>query len=138
MGISKYNASGCLDMTAHLAVRNMEREEKIFHIGYTTGYIDIRMDAFFPCTVKRGAKVFRLVRKYSSAEDKHRLLDFLNKTEQRYSHQIKCFEGQAAAATRKEEINYHSQQLKEARRKLAMTQRNIAQFKEITGYNEEV
>ena len=48
MGISRYNASGYLDMTAHLAIQNMEREEKVLHIEYPTGYMNIRMEAFSP------------------------------------------------------------------------------------------
>ena len=64
MGISRYNASGYLDMTAHLAIQNMEREEKVLHIEYPTGYMNIRMEAFFPCTVKRADKLFRMVRRY--------------------------------------------------------------------------
>jgi hypothetical protein len=137
MGISRYNAAGYLDMTAHLAIQNVERDEKILHIGHPTGYIDIRMDAFFPCTVKRGAKVFRLVRQYSPTADKHRLLTFLLKKAQRYASQIKSFEGQIAENGKEKDAKYLSQQLKDAQRKLAMTQRNIAQFKEMTGYNTE-
>ena len=61
MGISYYNGSGYPDPTAHYAVRHLEEEEKMLHIVYPTGRMDIRMDKFFPATLDRARKLFRLM-----------------------------------------------------------------------------
>ena len=81
MGISYYNGSGYPDPTAHYAVRHLEEEEKMLHIVYPTGHMDIRMDKFFPATLDRARKLFRLMAQYSSCEDKQRLLEFLRQEE---------------------------------------------------------
>ena len=91
MGISYYNGSGYPDPTAHYAVRHLEEEEKTLHIVYPTGHMDIRMDKFFPSTLDRARKLFRLMAQYSSSEDKHRLLEFLRQKEQKLINQEESY-----------------------------------------------
>ena len=70
MGISRYNAEGYHDPTAHLAVCHVEEGEKILHLSYPNGSMDIQLFCFFPCTQEKAKKFFRLVRRYSSSKDK--------------------------------------------------------------------
>ena len=137
MGISRYNASGYLDMTAHLAVQNMEREEKVLHIEYPTGYMNIRMDVFFPCTVKRADKLFRIVRRYCTPSDKDRLLEVLRSLEKKYTDKERFYSIQVQTTTEEIDRKCNAIQQNEAKRRLAGIQRNIRQFKAIVG-NKEV
>lgn len=56
MGISRYNAEGYHDPTAHLAVCHVEAEEKILHLSYPNGCMDIQLFAF-PLHPGKGEKV---------------------------------------------------------------------------------
>ena len=136
MGISRYNASGYLDMTAHLAVQNMEREEKALHIEYPTGYMNIRMDVFFPCTVKRADKLFRIVRRYCTPSDKDRLLEVLRSLEKKYTDKERFYSIQVQTTTEEIDRKCNAIQQNEAKRRLAGIQRNIRQFKAIVGSKE--
>ena len=136
MGISRYNASGYLDMTAHLAIQNMEREEKVLHIEYPTGYMNIRMEAFFPCTVKRADKLFRIVRRYSTPQDKTRLLDSLQHLEKKYTDKERFYAIQVQTATEEIDRRCNLIQQNDAKRRLAGIQRNIRQFEAIVGSKE--
>lgn len=136
MGISRYNASGYLDMTAHLAVQNMEREEKVLHIEYPTGYMNIRMDVFFPCTVKRADKLFRIVRRYCTLSDKDRLLDALRTLEKKYTDKERFYSIQVQTTTEEIDRKCNAIQRNEAKRRLAGIQRNIRQFEAIVGSKE--
>lgn len=136
MGISRYNASGYLDMTAHLAVQNMEREEKVLHIEYPTGYMNIRMDVFFPCTVKRADKLFRIVRRYCTPADKARLLDALRYLEKKYADKERFYSIQVQTTTEEIDRKCNAIQQNEAKRRLAGIQRNIRQFEAIVGSKE--
>lgn len=136
MGISKYNASGYLDMTAHLAVQNMEREEKVLHIEYPTGYMNIRMDVFFPCTVKRADKLFRIVRRYCTPADKARLLESLRSLEKKYADKERFYSMQVQTTTEEIDRKCNAIQQNEAKRRLVGIQRNIRQFEAIVGSKE--
>ena len=136
MGISRYNASGHLDMTAHLAVQNMEREEKVLHIEYPTGYMNIRMDVFFPCTVKRADKLFRIVRRYCTPDDKARLLESLRCLEKKYTDKERFYSIQVQTTTEEIDRKCNAIQRNEAKRRLAGIQRNIRQFEAIVGSKE--
>lgn len=138
MGISKFNAEGYHDPTAHLAIRTMEQKDKVLRISYPTGYMDIRLDAFFPCTVKKAGKLFRLVQSYSSLEDKKRILSCLRAKEQKYKSQIQTFSGKLAASKEGPERKKWESRLKEAKRLLHRTQRNIEVFREAAGYDREM
>lgn len=136
MGISRYNASGYLDMTAHLAVQNMEWEEKVLHIEYPTGYMNIRMDVFFPCTVKRADKLFRIVRRYCTPSDKGRLLEVLRSLEKKYTDKERFYSIQVQTATEEIDRRCNLIQQNDAKRRLAGIQRNIRQFEAIVGSKE--
>lgn len=136
MGISRYNASGYLDMTAHLAVQNMEREEKVLHIEYPTGYMNIRMDVFFPCTVKRADKLFRIVRRYCTPSDKDRLLEVLRSLEKKYTDKERFYGIQVQTTTEEIDRKCNAIQQNEAKRRLVGIQRNIRQFEAIVGSKE--
>lgn len=128
MGISYKNGSGYPDPTAYLAVQNIEADEKILHIQYPTGYMDLKMDAFFPCTVERARKVFKLICLYCSKSDKARLLRFLENKEKHYKAQKQTFLQQqkcAASHAEQEELN---RRIRESERLAQQTRRNIEIF----------
>lgn len=125
MGISYYNGSGYPDPTAHYAVRHLEEEEKMLHIVYPTGHMDIRMDKFFPATLDRARKLFRLMAQYSSSEDKHRLLEFLCQKEQKLGNQEESYSRQAMDSEKRMDINKYTSFARNAANKKHRTRRNI-------------
>ena len=70
MGISRYNSEGYADPTAYEAMRNIGT----FRVDHPSGYIEVSVDTFFPCTNTKAKKLFRLVRAYCSETQKEELL----------------------------------------------------------------
>ena len=128
MGISYKNGSGYPDPTAYLAVQNIEAEEKILHIQYPTGYMDLKMDAFFPCTVDRARKVFKLICMYCSKSDKDRLFRFLKNKEKHYQAQKQTFLKQEKCAKSHTEKERFAIRVRESERLAQRTRRNIEMF----------
>lgn len=125
MGISYYNGSGYPDPTAHYAVRHIEEEEKMLHIQYPMGHMDIRMDKFFPATLDRARKLFRLMVQYSSSEDKHRLLEFLQEKERKLKNQEESYRKQAENSSEKMDVNKYESLARNAQIEKHRTRRNI-------------
>lgn len=125
MGISYYNGSGYPDPTAHLAVRHIEEEEKTLHIVYPTGHMDIRMDKFFPATLDRARKLFRLMAQYSSGEDKHRLLEFLRQKEKILKSQEESYRKQAENSSEKADVSKYTSLASNVEIEQHRTRRNI-------------
>lgn len=98
MGISRKNGEGYPDPTAHIAVRNVETDAKKLKINYPTGYIELNLDRFFPCTVKTARKVFKLICTYCSQSEKSRLLLYLKQREKNYQAQKKMYLAQECTA----------------------------------------
>lgn len=128
MGISYKNSSGYPDPTAYMAVHNIEAEEKILRIQYPTGHIDLKMDAFFPCTADRARKIFRLICQYCPQEDKDRLMRFLQEKERRYQSQVRTFEQQRESSTQEKDRKTLECRMRESERLRMRTHRNIEQF----------
>ena len=84
MKISRYNSEGYYDPTAYDALNNIST----LVIKYPTGYMELKMDRFFPCTVNKANKLFSLFSKYASKEDKNRLITYLKELVQEYELQI--------------------------------------------------
>lgn len=125
MGISYKNSSGYPDPTAHYAVRHIEEEEKMLHIVYPTGHMDIRMDKFFPATLDRARKVFRLMAQYSSREDQSRLLEFLRQKEQKLQNQEESYSRKVLESTKKTDINRYTAYAHNAANDKHRTKRNM-------------
>ena len=125
MGISYYNGSGYPDPTAHFAVRYIEEEEKMLHIVYPTGHMDIRMDKFFPATLDRARKLFRLMAQYSSSEDKHRLLEFLCQKEQKLASQEESYSKLAEDSEKRKDVSKYTSFARIAANDRHRTKRNI-------------
>lgn len=128
MGISYKNSSGYPDPTAFQAVQNMEQEKKILHIKYPTGHMEIKMDVFFPCTVDRGRKIFRLVCQYCPKEERDKLLRFLKEKEQRYQAQVVTFQSQAKRSTDSAGRDRLLRRIRESERLRQRIHRNIEMF----------
>lgn len=125
MGISYYNGSGYPDPTAHYAVRHLEEEEKMIHIVHPTGHMDIRMDKFFPTTLDRAKKLFWLMARYSSGEDKHRLLEFLCQKEQKLKNQEESYSRLAMDSEKKMDVNKYTSFARNVANEKHRTRRNI-------------
>lgn len=136
MGIGRNNGEGYYDPTAHYAIRNMEEQEKVLRITYPSGYMDIRLEAFFPATLDRARKLFRLVGRYSSEEDKRRIQNCLCKKEKRYQSQMQTFERNAGQAEKKGDKRYWDSRFREAEHLLKRTRRNMELLQEMTGTEE--
>lgn len=70
MGISRCNSEGYADPTAYEAIRNIET----FRVDHPNGYIEVKVDGFFPCPVAKARKLFKLVRLHCSQEQQDELL----------------------------------------------------------------
>lgn len=131
MGISYYNGSGYPDPTAHYAVRHLEEEEKMLHIEYPTGHMDIRMDKFFPATLDRARKLFRLMAMHSSYEEQKHLLVFLSGKEQRLAEKAETYRKQEMGSTKKSDAYKFESLAKEAETQQHRTKRNMELLCEI-------
>lgn len=125
MGISYYNSSGYPDPTAHYAVRHVEEEEKMLHIVYPKGHMDIRMDKFFPATLDRAKRLFRLMAQYSSSEDQHRLLAFLSRMEQKFEDQEEAYCRKVRECEKKMDRNRYTSLARNAANDSHRTRRNM-------------
>lgn len=131
MGISYKNGSGYPDPTAYEAVRLMEAEQKRLRIEYPTGYMELNMEAAFPATLDRARKIFRLVHRYCSEADQHRLAAFLARKEQHYAAQAQTFLSKAGdSKPHSAEFHEYDMRYREAVRLQQRTHRNIELFQE--------
>lgn len=129
MGISRYNSEGYSDPTAFEAVRQIEADKKIFKIEYSSGYIELRMDRFFPCTINKAKKISRLIDKYSSEADKERLIAYLKNIAQKYTLQSKQYANKAISyPVASKEAKRYTTMFKEAKRLHKRAVRNIEIF----------
>lgn len=129
MGISKYNAEGYYDPTAYEGIRRAEEGMKKMRINYPTGYLELNIDHFFPCTIDKARKVFSLIHRYSSESDKERLVTFLKDLERRYLCQMKdCAEKASSYPEYSAKHRKHTLKFKESRRLCQRTRRNLEVF----------
>ena len=124
MGVHYFNNSGYADPTAYEAIKNVEEEEKNLRIAYPSGYIDLRLEKFFPCTLERAKKVFRLMDKMSSKADQVKLYKFLVKLEAKFKAQIDSNLGQAKASMKRGDIAAYESNARIAAMQMKRTQRN--------------
>ncbi len=126
MGISKYNAEGYYDPTAYEGIRQADADARKLKITYPTGYIELNLDYFFPCTRDKARKIFPLIHRYSSESDKHRLLTFLIEKTDFYSLQMQEFANMAAShQAQSKEFRELVSRFKEARLFRQRTNMNI-------------
>lgn len=129
MGISKYNLEGYYDPTAYEGIRNAQEDAGKLRITYHTGYMELNLECFFPCTLDKASKVFSLIHRYSSETDKARLLAFLHGLERRYHARMQEYANKAMSHPEKsEEYREYTSRFKEARRLRQRSARNIELF----------
>ena len=129
MGISKYNAEGYYDPTAYEGIRQADANARKLKINYPTGYMELNLDYFFPCTLDKARKVFSLIHRYSSEADKDRLIAFLHSLESRYFAEMqKCAHKATSYPAKSGECREYTSRFKEARRLRQRTARNIEFF----------
>jgi hypothetical protein len=97
LGISKYNAEWYYDPTAYEGIRQADADARKLKITYPTGYMELNLDCFFPCTRDKARKIFPLIHRYSSESDKHRLHTFLMRKANICSLQMQEFAKKAAS-----------------------------------------
>lgn len=129
MGISKCNAEGYSDPTAYKGIRNVEADARKLKIKYPTGYLELNLDQFFPCSLDKAKKVFSLIHKYSSEADQEKLLAFLRGLESRYFTQMMKYDNKASSSPAKsEEHRGYISRFKKARQLHQEITRNIELF----------
>lgn len=129
MGISKYNAEGYYDPTAYEGLKRAQESMKKMKITYPTGYMEINLDNFFPCTLDKARKVFSLIHRYSSESDKDRLHEFFVGKEGRFYSKMSIYADKASSypENSKEHRDYLSK-FKETRRLHQRIKRNRELF----------
>lgn len=133
MGISYYNGSGYPDPTAHLAVRHIEEEEKMLHINYPTGHMDIRMDKFFPAPLDRAKKLFRLMAQYCSRDEQIRLFQYLASMRQKLKDREVSYQIRAAECEKKMDAHRYTSLAKKAATEHQRAGRNMELLCQICG-----
>jgi thermostable 8-oxoguanine DNA glycosylase len=125
MGVNRYNAEGYRDPTAYEALRNSDR----FRITYPTGYMELNAENFFPCTVEKGKKVFRLVREHCTKAQQDELLALLIRKAKGYADKALALDRRLddGSLSGKEYDDLYSQ-LKSAQRQHERIAKNIRQF----------
>lgn len=43
--------------------------DRVFRIEHPTGFIEVKIDGFFPCPVKNGRKIFKMARKFCTEDE---------------------------------------------------------------------
>ncbi|WP_040210796.1 hypothetical protein [Clostridium polynesiense] len=129
MIISKYNDEGYYDPTAYEGIRNADMEACKLRISYPTGYMEINLEHFFPCTLDKAKKVFSLIYRYSSERDKHKLMKFLQGLENYYANQMEEYAEEAMSYPKKSyEYRKYFSLFKESRRLRQKTLKNFELF----------
>jgi hypothetical protein len=127
--ISQYNTEGYYDPTAYKGIRQAEADARKLKITYPTGYMELNLDCFFPCTMDKARKVFSLICRYSSEVDKDRLLTFIRGLESGYFDQMQEYANKATSyPERSAECREYISRFKEARRLRQRTSKNIELF----------
>jgi len=131
MGISKYNAERYYDPIAYEGLTKVLESDKQFRINYQTGYMEINLDCFFPCTVREARKVFGIIHKYSSEIEIERLSAFLKDKEKYCYRRMKLYAEKAVELpTSSREYREMMGKFKEARTIHQRMKRNIEIFQE--------
>lgn len=129
MGISRYNAEGYYDPTAYEGIRQADADDRKLKITYPTGYMELNLDWFFPCSPDKARKVFSLIHRYSPETDKGRLLAFLHNLEGRYLAQMREYADKAMSCPPNgDDCRDYTSRFKEARWLRQRTAKNIELF----------
>lgn len=105
--MERRNAEGYHDPTAYGGMRLAEPGRKpgreTVKMAYRNGRMELYIHEFFPCTAAVAKRVFPLIRKYASEEDKEKLKQFLRIKAQEHSGKVKAFSEKADSLTAKTE-----------------------------------
>lgn len=105
MGVSKFNAEGYYDPTAYEGIKRAEESMNILRIEYPSGYIQIKLDNFFPCTLDKARRICSLVNQYSSESDKDRLQRFFQNREDYYYSNMAEYAEKTVAYTKNSRLH---------------------------------
>lgn len=61
---------------------------KHLRINHASGYIDLYVDAFFPCPLQKARKVFQLINQWCPQEKRQELMEYLLERAQAYEASI--------------------------------------------------
>jgi len=112
-------------------------EGKILHIKYPTGYMDIRVENFFPATLDRAMMVFRLMHEYSSEEDIKMIYDYLWEKIEESTNDSCEYSVTLSITTDKKEERKAADGLRKSKSMKKRAERNLELLKKITKYKEE-
>lgn len=120
-----YNSEGYYDPTAGEALRNATS----FRFDHPTGYIQIETESYFPCTVEKARKLFRLVRQHCSQKQQEELLKLMLKRSVQLSSEALRIDNQMSTMDpRSSEYNDALRSLQRVKRDHAQITRNIRDF----------
>lgn len=111
------------------AVANEIKDKELFKIVHPTGWIEINIEKFFPCTLIKARKIFSLINRYSSKEVKKALLLILQEKESRYAASMTEYAAKITLYQAKsKESRFYAARFKEAKRLRQRMERNIEIF----------
>lgn len=110
-------------------VANEIKDKELFKIVHPTGWIEINIEKFFPCTLTKARKIFSLINRYSSTEVKKALLLILQEKESRYAASMTEYAAKITLYQAKlKEARFYTARFKEAKRLRQRMERNIEIF----------
>lgn len=107
-------------------------EDNVLKIKYPSGHMHINIDKFFPATLDRADKVFRLMRDHSPEEDIEGLYIYLQKERNLFDGQQEHYARQVATLTEKRALREAKESLRVSKRLYQRTKRNIELLEKIT------
>ena len=112
-------------------------QNNLFRITYPTGYLELYLDSFFPCTVAKSRKLFKLIKEFCSQEQKDALLTHLVQRAKAYEEKAVELDRQMDAChSDPAEYNRLFGEMKETCRKHTRIARNIRDFTGRCGYED--
>lgn len=111
------------------AAVNELADEKLFKIVHPTGWIELNIENFFPCTLTKARKIFSLINRYSSIEAKKELLLFLQEKESKYAASMTEYAAKVTLyPSKSKEVRFYAARFKEVKRLRQRMERNIEIF----------
>ena len=116
--MERRNAEGYHDPTAYGGMRLAEPGRKpgreTVKMAYRNGRMELYIHEFFPCAAAVAKRVFPLIRKYASEEDKGKLEQFLRIKAREHSGKVKAFSEKADSLMAKtEEWHFYRRKARE-------------------------
>ncbi len=105
----------------------------VLRIEHDRGYLEVNIEAFFPCTQKKARILFPVIRKWCSEETKIALLHELTELADGYEALCKMYANEAVKhPPRSKECRHFTSEFKRTNTLYRRMQKNIIMLKEVT------